>query len=264
MRVSIIITTYNWKSALKVSLKSIYNQSLLPNEIIIADDGSSDGTDTLIQDIAQTSTIPLIHSWQEDDGFRASSSRNKAIAKATSEYIILIDGDMILHKDFIKDHIKIAKQGYFVQGGRVLITQAKTPQVLQDEIIEFGFFDSGIKNRKNTIHSNILSSIFSVQKDTLKGIRTCNMAFFRDDCIKVNGFNEDFVGWGREDSEFAVRLINSGIKRQTIKFCCIAYHIHHNENSKKMLEINDKILQNSIDNKLIFCQNGIDKYLKDI
>jgi glycosyltransferase involved in cell wall biosynthesis len=251
MTCSLIITTYNWKEALELVLNSALGQSELPDEIIIADDGSREDTKKLIEKMAKDSVVPIIHSWQEDDGFQASKSRNKAIIKSKGDYIVLIDGDMILHKDFIADHKKNAKIGFFIQGGRVLLQEYNTSN--------FNFFDSGIKNRKNSIHSDLLSKIFSVNKDTLKGIKTCNMSFFKDDSIKINGFNEDFVGWGREDSEFVSRLFNNGIHRQTIKFNCIAYHIWHNENSRKNLEKNDKILQKTIDEKLVWCKNGIDK-----
>ena len=44
------------------------------------------------------------------------------------------------------------------------------------------------------------------------------MAFFKGSLLKVNGFNEDFVGWGREDTELTVRLLNAGVKRKNIKF----------------------------------------------
>ena len=55
----------------------------------------------------------------------------------------------------------------------------------------------------------------------------------------------------REDSEFVVRLLNNNILRQNIKFSAIAYHIFHNENSRKMLAINDEILDNAITKKQI-------------
>jgi predicted glycosyltransferase involved in capsule biosynthesis len=87
------------------------------------------------------------------------------------------------------------------------------------------------------------------------------MSFFKSDCISINGFNEDFEGWGREDSEFVVRLFNNNIERKNIKFNCIAYHIWHNENSRKHLEKNDKLLETSMKDKLKKCKNGIDKYL---
>jgi glycosyltransferase involved in cell wall biosynthesis len=260
---SLIITTYNWKEALKLSIFSIYNQTIFPDEIIVADDGSSDGTTEMLEEFATYSSIPIVHSWQEDDGFRVSHSRNKAIAKAKGEYIILIDGDMILHPKFVAQHLAHAKEGYFIQGSRVLLSEQKSKDVFAKEQLKFGFFESGISNRKNTIDSDFLCQKFSKEQNSHKGIKTCNMSFFRDDCIKVNGFNEEFVGWGREDSEFVERLYNSGINRKSIKFNCIAYHIWHNENSRKMLDTNDKILANTIEKKLKWCENGIDKYLKD-
>ena len=87
------------------------------------------------------------------------------------------------------------------------------------------------------------------------------MSFFRNDCISVNGFNEDFIGWGREDSEFAVRLINSGILRRNVRFSAIACHLGHCENTRHSLVDNDRILEQSIASKLTRCKNGIDKYL---
>lgn len=264
MTCSLIITTYNWKEALELVLISALNQSELADEIIIADDGSCEDTKQLIENFSQNSAISITHSWQEDDGFRVAQSRNKAIKKASSDYIILIDGDIILHKDFIKEHKQNAKENYFIQGSRVLMNEQKSQDILNNKQTNFSFFDDGLENRKNAIHCKILSSVFSNKKDNLKGIKTCNMSFFREDYLKVNGFNEDFVGWGREDSEFVVRLLNSGIHRQNIKFNCIAYHIWHSENTRESLKVNDEILKNSIKNRLKWCANGINKYSKFI
>jgi len=263
MTCSLIITTYNWKEALELVLVSALKQTVLPAEIIIADDGSSTDTKELIDTFISKTDISIIHSWQEDDGFRASASRNKAIAKASNDYIILIDGDMILHQDFIKDHLLYAKRNHFIQGSRILLTQEKSQEVFKNKLTEFSFFEKGLQNRKNRIKCNLLTNIFSKSNKNLKGIKTCNMSFFREDCFKVNGFNEDFVGWGREDSEFVVRLLNNDILRSNIKFSAIAYHIYHNENSREMLSINDEILNEAIKYNLLRCKNGINKYLKE-
>ena len=260
MTCSLVITTYNWKEALELVLKSSVTQSELPDEIIVADDGSKEDTKELIKEFAKTSPVPVIHSWQEDDGFRAAASRNRAISKSMSEYIILIDGDMILHHDFIKDHKKNALKNYFIQGGRVLLTEQKTNRILDNKQITFSFFEEGLLNRKNTIYCNFLSKLFSNKKDTLKGIRTCNISFFKEDCFKINGFNEDFIGWGREDSEFVVRMLNSGIHRQTVKFNCLSFHIWHNENKRDSLPKNDQLLNTAMKNNSQWCENGINKY----
>ena len=109
MQASLILTTYNWKEALFLSLQSALAQSLPPAQILIADDGSREDTAIMIEEIAKTSPIPLIHVWQEDQGFRLSKIRNEAIKKATTEYIIVSDGDMILHPLFVRDHLRCAQ-----------------------------------------------------------------------------------------------------------------------------------------------------------
>jgi glycosyltransferase involved in cell wall biosynthesis len=258
---SLIITTYNWHKALELVLLSVLKQSVLPNEIIIADDGSDERTKNLIENFQQKSPVPIIHSWQKDKGFRAAKSRNKAIAKSSYEYIVIIDGDIILHKDFIADHIKNAKKDCFIQGSRVLIEEEKTKLLLNNKIINIGFFSKNINNRKNTINNNFLSKIFSKINKKTSGIKTCNMSFWKKDVLKTNGFNEDFIGWGREDSEFVARLYNNNIKCNNVKFNCNCYHLYHNENTRESLVINDKILKKTIDNNLKFCSNGVDQYL---
>jgi len=263
MTCSLIITTYNWKEALELVLLSACNQSLPPSEIIIADDGSREDTKKLINEVAHNTTIPIIHSWQEDEGFRAAQSRNKAIAKAGAEYIIVVDGDIILHKDFIKDHMKFSQKDHFVQGIRAKLNQEKSEEIIKSKQFRFAPFEAGIKNKRNSIKLSLLSKIFSGKRyfNKLAMLQTCNMAFFRKDCILVNGFNEDFIGWGKEDSEFGYRLLSAGIKRMDLRFAAIGYHIHHEGNSRDMLEENIRIFQNTVDNKLCECKNGIRKYL---
>ena len=127
--------------------------------------------------------------------------------------------------------------------------------------MDLNFFSFGIKNRKNLIYSNFLSKFFMKKKNYLSGIKTCNMSFFRKDCDNVNGFNDDFEGWGREDTEFAVRLLNIGIKRKNIRFSAIQFHLWHYERNRDSLIENDLSLNSSMNSHSKWCVNGIDKYL---
>ncbi|MDO9041549.1 MAG: glycosyltransferase family 2 protein [Desulfocapsaceae bacterium] len=261
MRTSLIITTYNWKEALELSLLSVFNQSQLPDEIIIADDGSDNATKEIIERLAKDSPVPLIHSWQQNKGFRLARSRNKAIAKSTGEYLILIDGDILLEQHFVADHIQAANAGFFVQGSRVLLNKKITQQTLQNKELRVCICAIGIENRKNCLRSNLLSRLFSFSSKKLTGIKTCNFAFWKKDAQAVNGFNEEFLGWGREDSEFTARLLNNGIKRQNIRFNALAYHLYHPINSRKSLEANDAILANTCDQQLTWCDKGLAQHL---
>jgi glycosyltransferase involved in cell wall biosynthesis len=258
---SLVITTYNRPDVLELSVRSALSQSVPPFEIIIADDGSTNETAILVENLSSLSHVPLIHVWQEDRGFRAAASRNRAIAETRGNYIVITDGDMLLDKDFIRDHKSMAVEGTFIQGSRVLLSRENTDMRLKTKLTSVSPFEKGLGNRKNTLRLPWLSSRLALKNRSLSGIRSCNMSFFRKDCIRINGFNEDFVGWGREDSEFAVRLMNNGILRRNVKFSAIACHLWHSENPRNRLDENDRLLDSAIAENVTFCQNGIDKYL---
>lgn len=262
MKISLIITTYDRPDALELSMLSALRQTRPPEEILIADDGSGEETKRCVDRLAADSPVPIHHIRQSHRGFRAAMIRNKAMARAQGDYILLVDGDMILHKDFVQDHKAAAKPGHFSQGSRVLITEEKTVQVLRTRQMNFSPFEPGLMNRKNALRSPLLRRCFSGSRKGLRGIRTCNFSFWMSDALSVNGFNEDFEGWGREDSEFAARMLNNGVLRQDIKFSALAFHLYHPRCSLSSLSVNDQLLENTVRNQLSWCVNGIDQYLR--
>jgi glycosyltransferase involved in cell wall biosynthesis len=261
MKTTLIITTYNWKEALKAVLESVKRQTQLPNEVIVADDGSKKDTKELIEAFQTDFPVPLIHSWHEDNGFQLSMSRNRAIAKASGDYLIMVDGDMVLSETFIESHNRVAKPNWFVQGGRVLTDENCSHEIMNNGMIP-SVLSKGIRNRKNCITNALLSKLFSYERNNDKATRGCNMAFWKQDAVTVNGFNQDFVGWGREDSEFVHRMLNAGHSRLYLKFSGVGYHLYHVENSRGSLPENDAILDNTIERKLTRCSNGIDQFME--
>jgi len=261
VKISLIITTYNWKEALEVSLRSAFRQTRLPDEIVVADDGSGADTRELVERMNTDAPVPLIHSWQEDLGFRLARSRNRAIARARGEYIVLVDGDIVLDQHFIEDHLAFSRPGYFIQGTRVLLSRSMSAQVLAGKEMVSTFCLNGVENRKNCLRSGLLARLFSFTSRSLTGIKTCNFAFYKQDAIAVNGFNEEFIGWGREDSEFTVRLLNSGVRRRNMKFYGLAYHLYHAMNDRTRLGDNDRILQRAVREKMKWCEKGISRHL---
>ena len=261
--ISLIVSTYNWPRALELCLESISRQSVFPNEVIIADDGSGNETKTLVPKLQQTFPVPLIHVWQEDEGFQLSKIRNKAIARAENEYIIQIDGDLILQKNFIEDHIAFIKPRSFVSGTRVQMSNTLSEQLLNGEQGEIKLMSRELTNHTNAMRVPLLRSFFAnrYKRNDPTYVRGCNMAFWRSDLIAVNGYNESITGWGREDSELAIRLINSGVNKRILKFGAVAFHIYHYEAKRANLPANDAILTKSIDNRVKRCEHGISSYL---
>jgi glycosyltransferase involved in cell wall biosynthesis len=261
MRVSVIVTTYNRPDALKKVIHGLLAQTKLPQEIIIADDGSSQETQKLINDLTAPSTLcPIIHVYQEDKGFRAAKIRNLAIKKSTGEYIISLDGDCIPEEHFIEDHLKLARVGFFFQGKRVLVEKKFSDRFdFKDTKQRLKLIWHSINKNISNVHHIFRIPFFPVSKTKkLSGIKSCNMSFFKKDLYAVNGFNQDFVGWGREDSDLAVRLYNFGLKRIGHPFLAICFHLWHDENKRDRLEINDMLLQEQIKSKQFVCKNGIE------
>jgi len=260
MKISLVITTYNWPEALELVLLSLLKQSVLPCEILIADDGSTQNTKQLIKSYSGKFVSGINHIWQNDEGFQKTSILNKSIAKATGDYIIQIDGDIIIHNHFIMDHVKKAKKGFFIHGSRTFLNDSTSKKAIRNLIINFSIFTPGITNRFNSLHSLFLSKFLSNINKNLKGTRGCNFSFWKQDFIKINGYNEDMIGWGKEDTELSVRLINSGLQKIKLKCLAVCYHLHHEISSKEGLNINNSILALAVKEKREICINGISKY----
>jgi glycosyltransferase involved in cell wall biosynthesis len=260
---SLNISTYNWPQALKLCLLSIKAQRILPDEVVIADDGSGEETRLLIKSFQQDFPVPIKHVWQPDEGFQLAKIRNKGIAASSGDYIVQIDGDLILHPMFIADHIAFSKAGAFATGSRVLLDKAYSASLLRSNGVDINIFNGGVKNKLNGLRFKLLTKYLA---DTYKVndiyyLRGCNMAFWRNDLIKVNGYNEGLVNWGREDNEIAIRLVNSNITKRTLKFGGVVYHIYHPENKKSELEANNDLLAKAIEAESSYCLKGLDQYL---
>ena len=186
---------------------------------------------------------------------------NKAIAQAKYDYIISIDGDVILHKDFVKDHLSLAERNVYLYGSRVNIQSELIPEIFHTKQIDYHFFSKGIKKRGRTFHFPFLAKKQKKHPNYSSKMRGCNFSFWKKDFVLVNGYNEEFTGWGREDSELVLRMHNAGIEAKRIKFAGIVYHIYHQEQSKDSLVRNDKIQKNTIENKITFAPKGINQYL---
>lgn len=261
MNISLLISTYNWKEALRISLLSAFAQSVLPKEILIADDGSRDDTRKIIEEMREISPIPVIHLWHEDDGFRLSAIRNKAIAVATGDYIIQIDGDIVMNRHFIRDHIEIAEEGYLVCGSRVLLSPNETEEmIIRKKGLSKFFYKISFNGMRSKILRHFLSKRYA--KDSYRHIRGCNIAFWLKDLVAVNGYDEMFNSWGPEDREIVARLFNLGVKKKSLKMGGVAFHLYHKVQSRSELKRLEKIFDHSIDKRKIRTLNGLDKHLK--
>ena len=269
MHISLVITTYNRPDALKIVLSALSVQrTSVDFEVIIADDGSTKETATLIEQTRVTVPYSLHHVWQEDKGFRAAMARNRAIAMACGDYVIFLDGDCVPLSDFVASHYQLAELGWFVVGNRILLSQRLTHQVIDHawpvwtwSFSQWGrFYLRGDVNRLFPLVK--LPKLFRTYRShTWQGAKTCNLGVWREDLLSVNGFDEGFEGWGHEDAELVVRLLKSGIRRKEGRFAVPVCHLWHPQQDRLWERKNWQRLEYSLSAREIFAQQGVQQYL---
>lgn len=239
MKISLIISTYNWPAALEASLRSAIKQDYHSYEILVADDGSQPDTKALIERLAEISEAPILHIWHEDRGFRLAEIRNRAAARATGDYLIFVDGDCLLPPNFLTQHAWLAEPHCLVAGSRVQLSAALTNDILNQldnlpDLTRLNLLKLWLQRKIRRIHP-IIKWPFHVLRYRRplrwQGAVGCNIAVWRVDYEAVNGFDNEFLGWGREDSEFIVRLFNYGVTRKDGKLASYVLHLHHRKGS---------------------------------
>ena len=266
MLVSLIISTYNWKEALSLCLHSVFRQTVKPCEILIADDGSRNDTKQLIDNMRAMTDIPIVHVWHEDTGFRLSAIRNRSIEKAKGDYIIQIDGDVLLDKHFIADHLDLAEKGYFVCGSRVLLGRLATDRLFKGIETHPSLFRQDLSFLLNAFRSRRLRQYLAKRyaKNNMRRIRGCNMAFWKEDLLRVNGYNEALEMWGQEDAEISYRLVHVGVQKKQLKMGGVQFHLHHKLASRANLQYHEQVMRQAIDNRTAWCEIGIMKVGKGV
>lgn len=248
--ISVVLATYNWPQALRLCLQGLSEQTDKNFEVVIADDGSTDETAQLIKSCSQSLDIKIKHVWQQDVGFRKAMVLNKAMAESVGEYLVFLDGDCLAQPDFIERHRKLSQSGVMVTGSRVLLGKILTEQLCESGHWSYkNFLSNALSYRLAGELNKIFPLIFRVPDNSMRlyknfvwrRIKGCNMAVWREDALKIQGFDENLQGWGHEDADFVFRLQQAGIRRKSGAWATEVLHLWHpsasQENAAKNAEI---------------------------
>ncbi|MFO1352857.1 MAG: glycosyltransferase family 2 protein, partial [Gammaproteobacteria bacterium] len=251
-------------------LRALAAQSRTDFEAVIADDGSTAETATLIGALRPNLPYALQHIWQEDRGFRAAMARNRAIAVARGDYLIFLDGDCIPQCDFVARHAHLAEPGYFVAGNRILLSERFTSEVVQRQLQLWSWRSPRWLASYLRGDINRLLPLLRLPDNTLRkrhnqqwqGAKTSNLAMWRRDVLGINGFDESFQGWGHEDAELVVRLLRSGVQRKDGRCSVPVLHLWHTEQDRSFESANRHRLEQCLESEVTAAQRGIDQYLQ--
>ncbi len=257
---SLILNCYEQPEYLARVLQSVSGQTSLPEEVLLADDGSGEATREVFAQWADSQRLRAEHFWQPHEGFRRARILNQVVARTRCEYLIFLDADTLPHPDFLADHRRLQRPGGFIQGHRALV---------QEQAARWFGLRAWRQDRWRALWQGQLKGCQHAfrwprpwvrRRTDLRGIRGCNLAIWREDLVRVNGFNEAFVGWGREDSELAVRLMNAGVRRYDVRGWAACAHLWHPAASRAGLTTNDALLEAAQESGAQVCEKGVNQY----
>ena len=261
------MSTYNAEAWLEKVIWGFSVQTEKDFEIIIADDGSGPKTKELLDRLRQEINMPLVHVWQEDNGFQKSQILNKAIMAANSDYLIFTDGDCIPREDFVATHIKFREQGYFLSGGYFKLPMDISVAITKDDIVSQRCFDvkwltsMGLpdKNKMKLSASGFLATFLNFVTPTKATWNGHNASGWKTDLVHINGFNQE-MQYGGQDRELGERLFNKGLKSKQIRYNAICVHLDHKRGyvNEETWKKNYAIRKNTRDNKVVKTPIGID------
>jgi glycosyltransferase involved in cell wall biosynthesis len=235
--VALVVSTYEDPAGLESCLLGVLRQSRSPERVVVADDGSGPATREVIARYADR--LPVEHAWQEDRGFRVAAARNRALARCREEYVVLIDGDEVPHRHFIRDHLAAAGPGRAVFGqrcallgyeGRIVSREPSVPTLLslfvRGRVLNDRWaLDTGIRSRFMGLRKGIRLPRPALRQATLWDTHAGNLSAWRADLLTINGFDERFIGWGGEDWDLADRLMRSGVVPVRLLFLGVCFHL---------------------------------------
>ena len=252
VKTSIVVLTYRRVNALLAVLRALAPQCTASCEVLVADDGSPPEDLAALQRGLPRFGCPVRHVWHPDTGFTAARARNLAVRASSGERLIFLDGDCVPNPRFLAMHTRLSRPGEFVNGSRVLLSQRLTAQV------EGCSVDMARASLAQWVAWRLRGDVNKClhlwqwpgapgrtqTSFRWHGIRSCNLAVWRDDFLAVNGFDEQFSGWGHEDADLVLRLHEQGLQRCNGFLATEVFHLWHPENSRVDASRNqDRVLE---------------------
>jgi glycosyltransferase involved in cell wall biosynthesis len=272
VKVSVIVPTYNRPEALRLCLLSLSLQSRLPEEVLVADDGSREDTAATIAEFARSDAcrFELHHVWQEDDGFRKPRILNETVRQSGGDFLVFIDGDCMAHREFIRSHLQSGAPEVMASGKRVDLGRKLSERVLAEGrpltsltprlIMDSLFSDTRKAEESLRITSPVLRRLLHRDAISDDGVWGCNFSVHRELFYAINGCDEDFLDGSIEDNDLGIRVLNAGGRLKSVRALAVVFHLWHRSTwsfaNEKFLR-NREILRRRMALKESRCANGI-------
>lgn len=233
MKTSIIICFYARVDLLKCCLDALRGSVGDFHEVVVADDGSDENIVVRLRELMATYAFPVVHAWHPRRGARRAATRNNGIRHASGDYLIFLDADFMAMPGAIAAHIAVARPGQFAAGRCKYMTEEQTRRVLQagvtEDLLEEVYRELSerpiLREHREFIRYGILRKLglANPRRQTFGG----HFSIFKKDIESVNGYDENFIGWGGEDQDMAMRLVLAGFEGKSVIRTARMLHLWH-------------------------------------
>jgi glycosyltransferase involved in cell wall biosynthesis len=222
---AVIVTTFERPEHLRRSLASIaaHDRVIADFELIVCDDGSQDDTAGLVADFAEDVDFPVSFTTHPHSGFQPGRCRNDGVRSSVAPYLVFSDGDCVLPPGHLAAHAAAARPRTVLLGEPCYLSETQSRGVTERVIRS--------RNLSAVIPRSVgLRSAISAWRHRYRRRRKLYSGFFslwREDFERINGFDEEFTGWGCEDDDLGLRLSRSGVRSASIMRSTRSFHLWH-------------------------------------
>ena len=270
--ISVIVAAYNRPELFRLCLEALSRQSCGDFELIIADDGSG----TEIKKIADSfrGRMGIKHVWQEDRDFRKTLAISKAVKISSGDRLYFFDADTVAHPEYISRSKDYIREGQYMVTRSVLLSGKIASYILENAFKTNDIFKGTVKwkirkdslfGKTKTYHCTYsfllpppIAAFIQSFKKNRKMIGRC-WGVHKKDYIRVNGYNNDFIGACYEDTELDVRLSNAGIKKRLATNESISLHFPHSGSRSLYSGDNARRLEETRASAAVVCRDGINQ-----
>ncbi len=245
-RITVIISVYNRVDVLLKALLSIQAQSVKPFEVLLSDDGSAEDIVGAVKEQKDKYDFKIKYIAQADKGFRLAKARNNAIRNAEGDYLVFWDQDVLATRNYLKTFNEHFREGEFlIPSDPVRLTETQTAAVTE-RMIEFCDYaqvvTSGqIRALRRRVYKDwyyYLETRYIKRNSYKPKVRGGILGIAKKDILLVDGYDENYQGWGAEDDDLGRRLYRAGIRGRNVFHKEYPLHLYHPPNKASEKSVN--------------------------
>ena len=245
-KVSVIIAVFNRPEILLKALASINAQSVKPFEVVLADDGSGEDIAGIVQKNKNRFEFAIKHVYQPDKGFRLAKARNNAIRNAEGDYLVFWDQDVLATKNYLKtfsDRFRASE--FLIPPDPVRLTAEQTAAVTDRMIESCDYAQIVTTGQIRALRRRVYKDWYYyfetryIKRNSYKPkVRGGILGIAKKDILLVDGYDENYQGWGAEDDDLGRRLYRAGIRGRNVFHKEYPLHLYHPPNKASEKSVN--------------------------